>query len=250
MYILESLGITYEGTKPLAHAGQARYAEDPDLFFHRAFELLDKLGPLVRREVIPRLDEYRGRWHPTGFMVHPLGTHRQVGSIRLHLWPVGHRWREAKGNGFLEDENIFDGDIHNHAWHVASSVLAGYADSIYTLSDPALPGGPKNFRLFRVGYAVDAPDKLADTGLSVGAAVSERRSIERAGSHTILAGEYHAPTIANDTFAATLVVTGFRSLDVGPDVLVRGSLQNSRSFRKDVTTAEAGLAANQLLERL
>lgn len=221
-------------------------------FFSAARQVLLGMADVVMTEVVPNLDEVPGTWHPTGFMVFPLGRHPTLGSLRLHMWPAGCRMREAKGRGRLG--SIYDGDIHDHAWSVASLVLHYYEDSLYSITTaPAaaetdtLHADPALFRVYSVEYGANAHNALTTSGACVRATVFERRSMERGQIHTIEAGVFHAPTIPDDRFGATLVFSSPRELDVGPHVLVGGPIRPIVGNRRKVSHEEAAYAKRQLL---
>ncbi|HEU5122205.1 MAG TPA: hypothetical protein VFT59_05155 [Candidatus Saccharimonadales bacterium] len=210
------------------------------------------MSDVVPEKVAPRLEQLEGRWHPSGFMVFPLGEHPVLGFVRLHIWPKDMRHREDRGRGNLG--KIWDGDIHNHAWHVNSYNIGGYRDVIYDvegagrgLSDEevALNG---LFRVFRVGYdKASGLDALVTEGECVRVTPREERDLFATDVHEITVGDFHAPTIPDNEFAATLAINSHRVTTHGPDILVSGDTEPIVSVRRSVTLEEKLFAKAQLL---
>lgn len=218
-------------------------------FFSRAPKLLDQLGNVVAAEIIPNLEHYRGRWHPTGFMAYPLGVHPQLGDLRLHIWPKGLRQRRLIGKGPMGE--IHDGDIHDHSWNIVSLVMEFYSDNFYDVS--SVPGeslleqkDSSRFRVYNVTYAKNGRQGLATSGNCVEAGVKDVRAARRGDFHTIDAGVFHAPTIPEDKLGATLVFSSPRVATSGPDILIAGTKDPIFDIRRVITTAEARLAKSQL----
>lgn len=142
-------------------------------FFERASVLLDKLRVPVLDNIHPILENYRGRWNPMGFMVVPLGSHQELGILRLHIWPKDLRKLTPKGE-----------PIHNHAWHLASTILAGvYSDDIYVLESEPYPIDENQrkewglLRVFSVGFG-DTGGTLETAGTCVRVVLREHRDIK------------------------------------------------------------------------
>lgn len=239
-------------TAKLAHFGVVQ--EDPKPspiataeFDAEAHETLSSLVRVVGDAILPDLPEMVGTWHPTGFMVFRLGHHTRLGSLRLHVWPRNLRRREAKGRGRLGV--IHDGDIHDHAWGVASAVLADYRDTMYDVTtspraDGALPHC--QFRVFTVAYGERAHNALVTDGRCVEAVPRDRRVIPAGEFHSIAPGDFHAPTVPDDAFSATLVFSGPRALEHGPHVLIGGGVDPIVGNRVPTTAGDAALARAQL----
>lgn len=85
-----------------------------DDFSEEAFHVLNGVADYVVTELPQRLDDFLGTWHPSGFMIYQLGTHPELGMLRLHVWPEGERVVGEKGD-----------TIHDHAWYIASVALRG-----------------------------------------------------------------------------------------------------------------------------
>lgn len=103
----------------------------PDDFHARSSELLTDLAMTVRSDVIPHLELYPARLHPSGFSVQLLGTHPLLGDLRLRVYPPDMaELREPLGMGKVDtDVNgypIYDGAIHEHSWGVTG--LSFYAE--------------------------------------------------------------------------------------------------------------------------
>lgn len=255
MRALEELGIYQAGASALQHSGGCQVSGEE--FFEKANDLLAKLDVRVVEDYVPNLVNEYGRWHPSGFMVYPVGIHRELGALRFHIWPKDLRQKELKGLGQLASEGICDGDIHNHAWHIASKVVGGiYSDNFYKVEaqnlstevvDDRLISSSGLWHVFRVRYRSPAnPEALVASGSVVSAEVESSRSMARGEFHTIEAGPFHAPTIQDDRLCATLVFNSHRVIDAGPDILVRGSSKPIVGNRLDVSIEEAVLAVEQL----
>ncbi|MGN6257678.1 MAG: hypothetical protein ACTHN3_08020 [Solirubrobacterales bacterium] len=209
--------------------------------------MLPDLADVVLEQLVPMLDEVEGRWHPTGFMVFPLGAHPELGTLRFHVWPAGFRRREPKGRGWLGE--IFDGDIHDHAWSVASHVLLAYEDAFFDVEPAESEEGPLSpdlFRLFTVAYGDNAHNALTTDGSCVVATPTERRSYRHDEFHTVDVGQFHAPTIPDERLGATLVFSSPRRQEEGPYVLIGGETKPIVGNRRAVTKQEAREARAQI----
>ena len=218
-------------------------------FYDAALGLLPELANVVRDEVVGSLEQYSGTWHPTGFMVFPLGAHPRLGSLRFHVWPAGLRRREPKGRGRLGE--IFDGDIHDHAWGVASIVLTSYRDAFYDVVGVEQEVGPLDadrFRLFTVAYGARARNALTTDGSCVNATIVERRSVSQGEFHTIDPGRFHAPTIRDEELGATLVFSSPRIQASGPHVLIGGGTEPIVGHRVAIAAEDAAEARSQLTQ--
>lgn len=247
MKFLREHGIVEEGD-PLLHGGRSTVGADA--FFAGAERMLRTLGPFVQSEIVPALPSHRARWHPTGFMVYPLGAHPVYGTLRFHIWPAGQRRRVLQGRGDLGD--IWDGDIHTHSWNITSLVLTSYVDNIYTVrpageeeADRAADD-PELFRRFTVAYHPGSYQSLVTDGRRVLAHTAESRAVTVGEIHTILANVFHAPVVPLDTAGATLVFSSPRVQSTGPDVLIGGSGDAVEGPRHEVMAGEAHEARNQL----
>lgn len=215
-----------DSTAPMLHVEKNNISEKD--FFSQTKKLLAELAPLVRNEVVPHLESFEGRWHPSGFMVYPLGTHPVLGTLRFHIWPKGLRRRVLKGRGDMG--YVYDGDIHNHAWNLTSLALEYYQDIIFEvndtpeqgLSDKQVNKNDQWFRVFNVHYSQDVRQSLRTDGRSVYVEMKEQRYAQKGEMHTIKVGVYHAPNIPENLLGATLVFDSFR-LASGPDVLIGGN---------------------------
>jgi len=252
---LESFGIQPASAAVLQHAEHNRLESEE--FFEKAATALGALEGIVREDVVNNLNEYYGRWHPSGFMVYPLGTHPELGGLRLHVWPEGFRQRELKGLGKLDDQEICDGDIHNHSWHIASRVLGGeYSDTMYDVRNTEVDPGSLSdeevaaaglWHVFQVKYRTTArPEGLHPTGRYVSADIISNRQVDAGETHIIEAGPFHAPTIPEHRLGATLVFNSFRVIPEGPDILVAGSSMPIIGNRVDVSAEEAVEVRSQL----
>jgi hypothetical protein len=227
-----------------------RLAIDSSAFFAGTSVLLPVLAPLIEEEVIKALPALRGHWHPTGFMVFPLGAHPDYGTLRLHIWPAGIRHRIIQGRGDLGA--IHDGDIHNHAWNIASLVLTIYHDHIYEVARLMCPGeavvldDPEVFRKFSVSYHPGNYQTLVTDGSHVRARTTRRRALCGGTLHTIAAGDYHAPVVPTSAIGATLVFSSPRVMNAGPDVLIGGVGGAVEGVRRSVVRDEAQEARDQL----
>lgn len=226
---------------------------EPAEFYAESCKLLMVLGDVVMSEIVPELEEYYGRWHPSGFMVYQLGSHDKLGLLRLHIWPEGLRRRAIKGVGRLGD--IYDGDIHNHAWNLSSLALRYYCDNMYEVTDINEIDLTNEeiierelFRVYNVTYEENVSQALTPNGRIVKAEISQQRVANQGEIHTIAPGLFHSPTIPISRLGSTLVLDSFRVID-GPDILVRGTNDPIRDTRQTISKDEAILAKNQLLAK-
>lgn len=253
---LEKFGIIPGDASVLQHTQMNILSEEA--FFDRATLKLKGIEGIVREDMLPGLSKLYGRWHPSGFMVYPLGYHPELGGLRLHIWPKGFRQREIKGLGEMSADKIYDGDIHNHAWHIASLVLGGvYEDTMYKVQ-PSIELEPHSLtdeevvtaglhHVFQVSYRTSThPEALRTTGDYVTASPIKSRSVLEGSMHYIMAGPFHAPVLDEDQFAATLVFNSPRVHGKGPDILIAGSSRPIIGNRIDVSHEEAVEASAQL----
>jgi hypothetical protein len=228
---------------------------DRDAFHEGAARLLIPLADVVVEQVMPELHRYVGIWHPSGFMAFTLGAHPTYGSLRLHVWPRGLRRRMIIGRGQLDE--IYDGDIHSHAWFITSIVLYHYRDNIYSVTDIGARArancdltDARQFRVFSVSYQPGAQQELITDGRCVATDVTDRRLVSSGRLHTIDPEVYHAPAIPDVMLGATLVFSSPRVQSAGPDVLVGGSSAPITSTRRVISEDDGRLASAQLVGRV
>lgn len=197
---LEALGIRHGSDVKHSHLADPRQFE-PGRYFDNARTLLIQVTPIVLERVVPKLEEYAGRWNPGGFMVFPLGLTEDGSSLRLHVSAAGMR-RDVLNGPF----------VHNHGWHLASRVIAGeYSDQIIDVqSQPdATATDPSNglLRLYETRRGEGGLDQLVTDGTLVKATPIEERTVHAGEFHTIEAITiYHLPTTPSEQLAATLVL--------------------------------------------
>lgn len=220
------------------HAWLADAAEfDQQEFFTAANELLEEISPAVVGEVVPRLEAYSGRWNPVGFLVFPLGLHETLGSLRLHVWPSGMRKSSAHGP-----------NIHYHAWHLASKVLAGtYQDTIYDINEPTLSEADQALFLYELKSRAKGWDVMGTDGSKVIARPVQKRRVEEGEIHTIEAGYFHLPKIPLSELVATLVIDSPAFSD-NTGVLIDGSGGEISRQRKQADTYAVNTAKTQFQE--
>lgn len=204
-------------------------------FFDQANSLLGKASPIVLEEVIPNLEKYEGRWNPGGFMVFPLGVHDNLGSLRFHVYPKG-----------IPRETQQGPNIHNHAWHLFSSVLVGhYRDTLYKLENQGIITDPNSklaekglLRLFQTRRNPGGKDVLVTDGTVVRPVPVLNREVPAGKIHTIEANIiYHMTTIPVEQLTATLVLDSPAFADT-TDVLI-----NSASPQlSGINSVNAGIA--------
>jgi len=218
-------------------------------FFDHAHELLQPVGEIVQTEIIPSLDEYSGRWHPSGYMVYSLGTHQYLGSLRLHIWPNGMRYRESR------DVEGVPRDIHDHVLHIASIALSGvYEDDIYKVERVGRNLTDEQVALGGLLRVFTFPDDNPNTGTLItdGRCVRvtpvEHRIIPESFAHSIEAGVFHAPVIAEDVATATLSFSSNRVNLVGPHILAGGSTEPIPGRRKRLVTRDDAINVKHQLQ--
>lgn len=194
----------------------------------------------VKRDIIPNLEQQEATWHPLGFMVISLGMHSEYGSLRLHIWPEGHR-----------DVRSIEPGIHDHAWHLASVVMHGtYRDEFHRVSRTADIDETERrsigaLRSFQVGYNPGLPDELAFDGNTYTTEVTEERRIEERGIHWIKVGQFHKTTIPIDECVATMVLDS-RPMGFRPRVLLDTDADSIQSARRRATVEELAMAREQI----
>ena len=207
-----------------------------------AGELLLRLSEIVIDEAIPILENYHGKWHPSGFQIYNLGVCPDLGFLRLHVWPADIRKALDKGD-----------TIHDHSWHVASTVLEGqYKDKIYDLQSHGIVAEKDrqagSLRVFKAGYNPDGSQVLETDGSVVDASPVQKRTINKGEFHFIEPGVFHKPEIPISESCVTLVINSFRVYPEGPYVLIDDSTEPISEVRQVVSTNEIDLT-KELLSR-
>lgn len=216
-------------------------------FFDQAVDLLPAIDETLKADVIPNLDQYDGRWHPSGYMVYPLGTHPTLGSLRFHIWPNGLR--------LIEDREGPLRDVHDHVVHIASIAAKGtYSDNIYRVeargndvTDEEVAANGL-LRVFTPPSDKSGSEAMTTDGRVVRAHEIGQRVVPEGSTHTIEVGVFHAPTIPEDKIAATLSFSSFRVALAGPHILVGGSTEPIAGRKRLVTPDEAAMVKQQLTE--
>jgi hypothetical protein len=217
-------------------------------FFGEAIDMLCRLLPVVEEDLLPSLDRLPGRWHPSGFMVFPLGEHDHLGDLRLHVWLAGLRRLEPRPSGLIRD-------IHDHVMHIASLVLRGvYSDSLFDVVECAigerhsaganLGAGP--YSIFMPPPGVPAARRLQREPGAVLATDVAHRAFDAGESHTITVGQFHVPTVGIQTLTATLVFSSPRVVSEGPRILVGHGDDLILGDALPVSRSDAAIAMEQL----
>ena len=173
----------------------------PEVFFDNAEHLLRHIEPEVRSDVVPKLEQFEGNWHPLGFMSWKLGTIAGVGTLRLHTWPAGLRRESTRGP-----------KIHDHAWHLSSLIMEGvYTDTIFDVQEVGkiLPEEERIQKsLLRVFRPVlkETSAALKTDGTCAIATATENRSYEAGTTHRIPIKVFHITDIDPDKMATTLIL--------------------------------------------
>lgn len=217
-------------------------AED---FFQKAEGALAQLAPVVLEEVVPHLEEYHGRWNPGGFMAFPLGLHDELGSLRLHIWPVG-----------VPRENSDGPNIHNHAWFLSSRILAGvYSDTLFELEEHDVMTDSEYIRsegllqVFETRRNPDGLDELVTDGLFVRPIPILNREVSAGGTHRIYLDMYHVTTVPIEQLAMTLIFDS-PAFATTTRVLIDSARIKSGRSRKVIESSNALLAKDQIMQAL
>lgn len=211
-------------------------------FFERATVMLDELSGSVLENILPNLENFSARWNPMGFMVFPLGSHPELGILRLHVWPRNLRKLTPKGE-----------PIHNHAWHLASRILTGvYSDDVYTVTehkpDPIDESQRRQrglLRVFSVGYG-NTGGILETDGSCMRVELKEHRIVEANQHHFIEEGVFHNTTIAHDKLVATLVFDAPTLASIRSKILIDGPTDPITEVREVITSQDITTVKNQL----
>jgi hypothetical protein len=137
------------------------------------------------------------------------------------------------------------GGIHDHGWHIASTVIAGtYYDTVFV---PATtPSPPLSYlNTYTVVYSPGGPDALVTSHPSVKLKEAEQRRIPHGESHTIEAGVFHISTIPLDQVAATLVVES-PAFGPPPRVLLDSNSPRLEGTRSPITADQLAIVKRQL----
>jgi hypothetical protein len=179
-----------------------------------------RLGLLTSLSTVP------ARWHPNGFAVFQLGDLGTLGRLRLHIWPTA-----------LPRPRAQDSSVHSHAWNLCSLVVGGrYSETLYDhSSEPS--SGASMVNSFNIAYA-DDPDRL-EPGPTLWLRQLTTESYARGEFHTVAAGRFHRTVIAQDQFAATLLIT---SSNVTPFVSVVSEQHTDSVVAHSVARPEVDMA--------
>lgn len=217
-------------------------------FFEQAHDLLQPVSNVVQTDIIPSLEEHSGRWHPSGYMVYSLGTHQDLGSLRLHIWPQGMRHSETR------DVPGLPRDVHDHVLHIASVAVGGvYEDDIFKVERVGRDLTDEQvvreglLRVFTFPDDDPSTGTLITDGRFVRATPVEHRVVPKGDTHSIEAGTFHAPAIPEDALAATLSFSSNRVNLVGPHILAGGSAEPIPGRRKRIVTPEDAVAVKRQL---
>lgn len=241
MKSLEALGIRHGSDVKHSRLADPRQFE-PGRYFDYARTLLIQVTPVVLERVVPKLEEYAGRWNPGGFMVFPLGLTEDGSSLRLHVSAAGMR-RDVLNGPF----------VHNHGWHLASRVIAGeYSDQIIDVqSQPDTTAtNPSNglLRLYETRRGEGGRDQLVTDGTIVKATPIEDRTVHAGEFHTIEAITiYHLPTTPSEQLAATLVLDSPAFINTTYVLLDNSEPVTINRERKPLETNDIMTAKEQLL---
>lgn len=244
MTSLEQFGI-HTGKGPASLQQSERGHLPVQDFFDQAVDLLPAIDETLKSDIVPNLEQHDGRWHPSGYMVYPLGTHSELGSLRFHIWPNGMRLREDREGPVR--------DVHDHVVHIASIAAKGtYSDNIYrveshgnNMSDEEVAANGL-LRVFTPPSDKSGSEAMTTDGRVVRAHEIGRRVVPEGDTHTIEVGVFHAPTIPEDEIAATLSFSSFRVGLAGPHILAGGSTEPIVGRKRLVTPDEATMVKEQL----
>lgn len=152
-------------------------------------------------------------WHPSGFAVFTLDEQHELGTLRLHIWPSGHR--------ITRQDNA---PIHTHVWHLCSLVLTGtYAETLYEVA-PDAEAGTERYHSATIDYLRDR-NALAESGTtSLRAALSSRHL--SGDFHSVPADVPHETHIDGQAFVATLLITS-------PPASLHASMFSPRAISAD-----------------
>ena len=176
------LDLGFETGNDLAHEELVDFME-PEEYRDKAYKMLDGVHGIFE-SLVEQIDDFADRWNPNGFMVFPLGVHRTLGSLRLHVYPE----RDSK-------ELQSDPEIHSHAWHLASLVLGSgdYRDYTFALNDEPSRDSQTPHRVYKSRRGEDGVDYQTSDGTDVFPEITETRVIPPGQKHFIPAGLHHAP---------------------------------------------------------
>lgn len=198
-------------------------------YFDAVAAKLPTLVETIEGSVAEELDVFANRWNPGGFMVFPLGLHRELGSLRLHVWPTEEQRKVIEGGPH----------IHSHGWHLASLVLRGtYRDELYDIRETDENTG---LRLYTQQRIEGGRDKLTTDGVNVEPIVVDRRAIAEGGIHTIVSGVLHKPTVKDDDHSITLVFDS-KAISTHTKVVMPDASNNVSRVRQPITPEDVALA--------
>lgn len=227
---LHDLG--FETGNDLAHEELVDFIE-PEEYRDRAYKMLDGVHDIVG-SLVERIDDFADRWNPNGFMVFPLGIHRTLGSLRLHVYP-------EKDSKELQGEP----EIHSHAWHLSSLVLGSgdYRDHIFSLNDEPNGDSPGPHHIYKSRRDENGVDYQTSDGTEVFPEIVETRVIPPSQKHFIPAGQHHAP-VHSQFPTSTLVLDSHAFLPFTEIVRPRGDATPDR----EVAAQRSNLTESDILQ--
>lgn len=188
----------------------------------------------------------RGRWHPNGFAIFDLLYEPAVGTVRLHIWPKSERQlRKAHPR------------IHNHGFHLYSTVLAGiYREVCFTIVEPLpedreetqRPIGFNEFLVRSSGRTNHDSVEASGDRLRI-QATSLVKAYGYGSFHALELGVFHATLIPKGAFCATLAVMGHRSPDFVDQLLGRCDLLTTNYDRVQISVESAEHFFNEMRQQ-
>ena len=190
-------------------------------------------GAVARRRSGAAVDHGSSHVHRNGFTKVSLVRDRACGwNLRLHVW-----WAPAR-----------DAQVHDHRWDFASLVLAGSLRAVnYRVGDGA------QYAIARYSDAVAGGRKSVEASGACALVPAASYSLSAGGTHSLRYDVPHVLDHADDSPAATLVLTGpaqrdfSRAFVPGQDA-VTGTVRPSRMLDRDKAIGEVERFAGYLEE--
>jgi hypothetical protein len=205
---------------------------------------LAKLLQILQRfdDLSAALPMIPARWHPAGYMVFTLAHGTDLGTLRLHIWPQGHRLVEPREGSHR--------DIHDHVLHITSVVLAGtYVDDLFdvTLSADLVQ---EPLRVFTPPRGISGSTTLVATGQWAAVTPTGHRNVPQFSHHLIAAGEFHAPRIPVEELCATLSFSSPAVTTAGPHILIESNADEVTGWKRAVKESAKISALNAMLDTI
>jgi hypothetical protein len=167
-------------------------------------EIVEVVCELLR-DLQKKPEFHLSSWHPFGFLKLNLGTAKDIGDIRLHIWYPGIR-RIQDPPGWT---------VHKHNWDLTSHILSGFL--INEMYEVSFLDDDFTHRIYDVSY---------DKGVSISSATEKKVSYHLTTTEKFEAGQiyeipvnkFHATHVPEGILTSTIAITT-NKINIVPEVI-------------------------------